>query len=278
MKKTLIYFATVIFFNILISCETKTHRDYKARMNDVEYRQDSLAIAKQKQFNVYVDSIGNLSFFGIELGASFFDVIKELQNNKNVKNIKTTNKFCTLHCTCNMMILLPNEKQPIPIDLKISSYQDTIYNIIVGTNNYWDSKELKNLYLLKYDLKFASEYNTDYEYDIVTRDVRDEKYKWILGNQSLSICMDYFVYAGGYNTTPKIYLETIRDKTKIESNIYFNNIEIEYKNDLISKKVSQLNDEERERVHKLYELRKMEMEKQELLEKTNRETNFIKNI
>ena len=90
--------------------------------------------------------------------------------------------------------------------------------------------------------------------------------------------MDYFVYAGGYNTTPKIYLETIRDKTKIESNIYFNNIEIEYKNDLISKKVSQLNDEERERVHKLYELRKMEMEKQELLEKTNRETNFIKNI
>ena len=232
---------------------------------------DSLAIAKQDRFNAFVKSIGTLSFYDIKLGSSFTKTVKEIQRNNNFNNIEIYHKTICDCFSADMSLLLPEEEQPTIIELYVTAYKDSIYSINIYSQNYTISKKLKELYFSKYKLEFAK--NKEEEFDINKR----EEYIWDFNSQSISLQLNYLLSKYSYDWNPDDS-RAFWGKTQIKTNLYFDDLNINYLDISIDKIVNRLEEEESKKQKQIHEQEMKEKHKRDSTDKSNKTKQVIQNI
>jgi hypothetical protein len=242
-------------------------RQEDERQKDRIQQEYADSIAKQKRINEFADSIGILSFYDITLGSSFNKTIKEMKKNENIYNIVVDDDRCSAHVS----IILPEKNKSALMELEVISYQDTVYCINITTDEYEHSIELEKLYLSKYNSDYAVVEKKEFGA------VREEECKWTLKNQTISMCTNYllrvYTYTRDLDSEMRLF-----GKTKISTNVYFDNFSIQYLDTIISAKVYQMNEEKRKNEDEIYRKEMEEKKRRDSIEKSKRYKNIIQNI
>lgn len=178
--------AFALFFWIIIPKKpTAPERsDWEIRYELEKAKKSEAECLKQQ----YLDSTVNLSFCGIKLGEPFKKTVSAAKNNETIHNVRFEKDGSA---TCNANLLLPNRENPLTVDVKICSYQDTITSYLIMSDAYDTKEALKSLYLDKYNEK-AAERKDDAEY--WGDKVRISGYWswiWTFKNQSLNLAEFY---------------------------------------------------------------------------------------
>lgn len=193
---------------------------------------DSIAMDKKEKYNVFVESLGTLSFYDISLKSSFTKTTEKIKANSIYQNIKITGE----NCSATMKIELPSEKGEIPINLWFCSHEDSIFSISISVYQYKGSDYLKQLYYEKYRLEYATEHTDEFHI------YRDVTHTWIFDDQSVNISTHYLLRKSTYERDLDSE-KMLWGKTNIRDNVYFDYLKIEYQNIPIHEKVTRINEE-----------------------------------
>lgn len=175
MKNILLLIPLVLF----VSCvqpKTEWEKQLEAEKQEKELL--------QKQ---YADSTVSLSFCGIKLGEPFKTTVNAAKKEGTIKTVKYNDGSAT----CKANIYIPNREEPVVVDVKVCSYQDTITSFLILSDVYETKEAIKHLYKERYNEK-AAVIDDDAEYwdDNVYRSGHTSQI-WTFKNQSINLSEFY---------------------------------------------------------------------------------------
>lgn len=131
--------AFVIFFNLLISGLVVSFLFSCHRVKTPEEKCDSIKA-------VFRDSVVRLSFYGIELGASFTETMKKIKEVDNMSlYIDDSLNTCWGHVN-----IVTEKDESLQLNINITSYNDSIASIVLSTDDEDIANKVNYLYWQKY--------------------------------------------------------------------------------------------------------------------------------
>jgi len=216
MKNTLLFFALILI--LFSSCRNRTE-------DVVEPYSDSMYNEKNKKIEQLADSLVNLSFCDIILGQPLEKTLANAKKNGKIKNLKFLKDKGNKVATCSAIIAIPDMAEEQIVDVKVESFNDTIYNIIITSDIYETYKEIVKLYTNKYNLEYCKFGGYDNDWNNNSRNTRDS-YIWSFKNQSIEVSVHAWETRTTVLKNPRKDLPEERYADKIES--YFKKILILY--------------------------------------------------
>ena len=156
---------------------------------------------KEIRLKQYSDSVVNLSFKGIVLAAPFKQTMNRASKAGQIKKLQFGKDGSA---TCRADITLPNRETPLSVDVKVTSYQDTITSFLILSNVYETYPALIALYKDKYNPEYATtEDNCESWGDAVMRS-GNYSYIWTFKNQTLRVTDFYSEKRENYVKNPNM--------------------------------------------------------------------------
>jgi hypothetical protein len=186
----------------------------------------------KKRLQVCADSTVNLSFKGIVLAEPIRATMNAAQKAGNIKNLKFEKGGSA---TCKADIFLPDREKPLTVDVKVTSYQDTITSFLILSDVYETYSALIDLYKEKYNVDYASTDNRS----------GSDSFVWSFKNQTLRVTDFYRVEEEIYVKNPK--MKSVENKYGVNYNRYFKAVSILYSDNRQCAKVEQVEKEEQEK-------------------------------
>ena len=87
--------------------------------------------------------------------------------------------------TCQARIYLPNRSNALDVDVKITSFQDTITSFLIMSTDYDTREDLKLLYTSRYDELFSSKEKDEGSWGDKAQRSNSHSLLWMFKNQSL---------------------------------------------------------------------------------------------
>jgi hypothetical protein len=181
MKRNLSF---LIVLAILVSCGQP--RSNNSMTNWWEEDTEAINAAKEKRQKQYADSTVHLSFNGIKLGEPFRKTIAAAKKEEKIRNIKIENTNGTA-ATCIANLFLPDREQPIEVDVKVASHQDTITSFVIMSTDYETKEAIKLLYLNKYKSSAAKDKDNPGFWGDKVRRSGYRSWTWTFKNQSITL-------------------------------------------------------------------------------------------
>lgn len=237
--------AFVIFFNLLISGLVVSFLFSCHRVKTPEEKCDSIKA-------VFRDSVVRLSFYGIELGASFTETMKKIKEVDNMSlYIDDSLNTCWGHVN-----IVTEKDESLQLNINITSYNDSIASIVLSTDDEDIANKVNYLYWQKYNIWYAEDKSYQSDFNGNTH-IKHDKYMWIFKNQTL--------YADYRKKWEKFYyvknpnMRSFENRYGTDYNVSFEDFEIVYSDIILSEKV-----EEQARIQE--EKEKMEYERQQAIQ------------
>jgi len=243
MKKIL-FFVLVI---ILVSCGQSN----KESSWEEELEQENFE--KEKLKKEYLDSIVNLSFCGISLGHPYISTVYAAKKQGLIKDVKLGNDSSAV---CKANIYLPDQEEPITVDLKICSFQDTITSFIISYDNYEGQNSLLTLYQDKYNFSAAQQKDSVEDWGDQMRRHGYKSLIWSFKNQSISFTTFYEEERENYVKDPT--KRSYENRYGVKYTEYFEAIAIIYSDVYQCAKAEAYNKVELEKINKEQKIKEAE--------------------
>ena len=174
--------------------------------------------------------------------------------------------------TCKANISLPNNEKPLTVDVKVTSYQDTITCILILSDKYETYTDLIALYKERYKEDYATvESDSDYWDDKVERS-GNQSYIWTFKNQTLRVTNFYTERRENYVKNPK--MRSPENRYGVKYTTFFKAVSILYSDIKQCEKVEAVEKAEREKKLAIEEEynRKKQIEETEKAERLKRQS------
>lgn len=169
-------YCMIIISVLLLSCANQTNST------------PSESELKEQKLKILADSTVSLSFSGIVLGQPLKQTVDRAIKDNKIWDVKFKVGKAT---TCKANIYLPEKENPIPVDMGIYSFQDTITSIMITSEDFETHQELIKLYRTKYNMDYASfEDDADYWGENIYRSGSSSDI-WTFKNQTLRVSNFY---------------------------------------------------------------------------------------
>ncbi len=144
MKASSVFFIIPLALLITVSCGQGAPKETEFQKQLREEREARAKLQKE-----YADSTVNLSFCGIKLGEPFKATLNAAQKARTIKKLKYDTGGES--ATCQGEIYIAGWDKSLPVDVKVTSYQDTITSFLVMCKKYEDYKAIWRLYTDRYN-------------------------------------------------------------------------------------------------------------------------------
>lgn len=222
---------------VFVSCDFNNHKEKQPSWEDIQKEREEARKARLQQ---YADSTVSLSFKGIELGKPFLKTVERARKKGDVFNVKYDNTKES--ATCKTKLNLPNTEETLVVDIKVTSFQDTITSFIVMSDVYDTHEELERLYMNKY--------NTDYGTS------KDRGYEWVFKNQSVKLSTHVRAEEEIYVKDPN--MRSFQNRYGKRTNYYFQSTSIIYTDFYHYGKAEAYEEELRKEQKRQYEIERRE--------------------
>ena len=196
---------------------------------------------KEARLKQYGDSVVNLSFKGIVLAAPFRQTMKDAYETGQVRQLQFGHDGSA---TCKADIVLPNQEEPLTVDVKVTSYQDTITSFLILSDVYETYPALIALYKEKYNDEFASKEDRGEPWEDKSMRSGNSSYIWTFKNQTLRVTDFYTEKRENYVKNPKMH--SPENKYGVKYTKFFKAVSILYSDIRQCEKVEELERMERE--------------------------------
>lgn len=223
----------VIFFAMFFhGCKNSDRKDYISEWDKEEAE-------KETNLEIAADSIVHLSFGGLALSEPAAPMINKAMKDKKIWDIKQNRGDEIIRFKSN--IFLPKRENPLCVDVRVTTFQDSISSIAVISTDYDTYTELIDLYMSRYNEKYASPYGDNHselwrhEDNIIGNSSKSEH--WIYKNQTL--CVSNY-----YDNEEKVYVKNPKMKSpenrygKTSTN-YFKSVVVLYRDIELCKKAEE---------------------------------------
>ena len=168
----------LLFFILLISsCNLKKAEPQIAQVK-LTFKE-----LQEIRLREFADSTVHLTFKGIGLGKLFKTTVKEAIKNRSIWKVKYAENG--LSCDGKAKVISYNRMDTLTVDLKISSYQDTITCFLITSSEYDTYKSLKYLFNKKYNTNYSSSKNNDEEWGDKVYRLNSNSNTWNFKNQNI---------------------------------------------------------------------------------------------
>jgi len=221
MKQLMALLQLTVLFLCVVGCNRGKNADLTEYEREQEIKEANLKIAS--------DSIVSLSFCGLTLGEPATAQIQKAVKENRIKKRHIYNN--PVDDTYEVPIYLPTQENPIFADLVIATYNDTIANLCITSDDFATKDALIDLYLSRYDDNYASLWDNNSESSSKT---------WNFKNQTLTISSIHKTEDEVYVKNPK--MKSPENRYGVKRNTYFLSIVINYSDNRLSELVKQEND------------------------------------
>lgn len=225
----------VIFSIFFYGCNSSSQKDY---INEVEKEQAE----KSKNLAIAADSIVNLSFGGLSLGAPASYTIDKAIKDKTIWDVTQNKENSSIRFKAN--IFLPERENPLCIDGIATIFNDSISSICVVSEDFETHQELINLYESRYNDKYASLWEDKAElWGNNSKRSGDNSKVWAFKNQTLRVSNFYEEERENYIKDPR--MKAPENRYDVKYTKYFKCIIILYNDIKLCKKAEEyLNQQE----------------------------------
>ena len=225
MKKLLaMMLITICFIMSFYGCNSTNQKDYLKEVESEQERKNAnLAIAS--------DSIVSLSFCGLNLGEPVSPMINNAIKDKKIWDVKTEEDNVRFKTD----IFISERENPLCVDVVVTSFNDSISSICVVSEDYETHQELIDLYVSRYNDKYASLWDNRAELweDNAKRGGSSSK-TWTFKNQTLRVSNFYEEERENYVKDPR--MKSPENRYGIKYTKYFKSIVILYNDIKLCKK------------------------------------------
>lgn len=212
----MLIFVSIVFF--LVSCQCSNRKDYIS-----EYAKEEAE--REANLKIASDSIVSLSFCGLTLGEPISQMINKAIKDKKIWDVKQNRGDGIVRFKSN--IFLPQRENPLCVDAVAALFNDSISSICVTSEDYETHQELIDLYVSRYNDKYASLWGNRAELweNNAKRSGSDSK-TWTFKNQTLRVSNFYEEERENYVKDPR--MKSPENRYGIKYTKYFKSIVILY--------------------------------------------------
>lgn len=173
----------ISFAMFFYGCKNSDHKDYISELaKEKEEREANLRIAS--------DSIVSLSFCGLTLGEPVSPMLSKAIKDKKIWDVRQKNGDGVIRFKSN--IFLPQQENPLCVDVVVTTFNDSISSICLISEDYGTHQELIDLYISKYNDKYASLWDNRAElWENNARRSGNDSKVWTFQNQTLRVSNFY---------------------------------------------------------------------------------------
>lgn len=235
MKHFFIFF---VMLGLFISCVQP--QSNKTSLSSKQAIRDKEASEREALLKSYKDSTVHLSFSGIKLGEPIRKTMTTARSEGKIRNVKFDYNN-GVAATCRADLFLPGREQPIEVNVKVTSHQDTITSFVVMSTDYDTRNAVVSLYKDRYNIDAAIvKEEADYWGDKARRGGYNA-WIWTFKNQSITLSNFYEEEREHYVKNPK--LRNPQNRYGIKYKTYFKTIVITYNDTYQSAKAKEYEDQ-----------------------------------
>ncbi len=237
MKKLLaIMFIAIYFIMFLYGCKNSNQKDYlKEVENEQAEKNANLAIAS--------DSIVCLSFCGLNLGKLISPMISSAIKDKKIWDVKTGEGIVRFKTN----IFLSERENPLCVDVVATLFNDSISSICVVSEDYETHQELIDLYVSRYNDKYASLWDNRVElWENNAKRSGSSSKTWTFKNQTLRVSNFYEEERENYIKDPR--MKSPENRYGIKYTKYFKSIVILYNDINLCEKAEEFQNAVKEKI------------------------------
>lgn len=174
---------TISFAMLFYGCKDSDQKDYTSELTKAE-------VEREANLKIASDSIVYLSFGGLALGEPANTMINKATKDKIIWDVKQNRENGIIRFKSN--IYLPKRENPLCLDAVVTTFNDSISSICLISEDYETHQELIDLYISKYDDKYASVWDNRAEsWENNTRRLGNDSKIWTFQNQTLRLSNFY---------------------------------------------------------------------------------------
>lgn len=184
MKQGIFIIVGIVFIYVLVFLSIrKDVAEEKQRTNVMEEKRKTEELTRENRLKEYADSTVSLSFKGIVLGGPFYKTMQKAKKDGSIYGIKYDKTKTS--ATCKTKLIFFDTEKTLEVDIKVTSFQDTITSFIVTSKDYDTKGNLHDLYTAKYNWNYAITEQEEDPWENSAERLYSNSMIWKFKNQSI---------------------------------------------------------------------------------------------